>query len=120
MKKYFIRIYIFDDIIGLLINESIECSMLALKNSFDGINGLLAIYDVECSKMALMELIKMGVTYMPLNNFGDFVITCPKCGKRIDDDMILKIYNEEVLSGYNIICNRENCGFQKAKVRYLG
>ena len=62
--------------------------------------------------------ISFGVPYFPLDNYGDFVITCPNCGERIDDDMILLEYDENLLSGYNINCNREDCGCQMANIEF--
>lgn len=117
MKRYFIRLYIVDEIIGNMLNKGIDCGMLHLKNSFDGMGNVLAIYDVECSSQALEELTSMGVTYLPLDNYGDFEITCPSCGKRIEDNMLLKSYDNNVLKGKNIECE---CGFQTASVKFLG
>ena len=79
-KKYYIRILIFDELLGNIVNDGIDCGMIALKNSFDGINGVLAIYDGEVSKNALIYLIDLGVYVFPLNHYEDFIITCPnKC-----------------------------------------
>jgi hypothetical protein len=60
----------------------------------------------------------MGVKYFPLDNYEDFVIACPNCGERIDDDMILTTYDENLLSGYNICCYRDDCGTQMAQVGF--
>ena len=118
MKKYCIRILIFDETLGNIVNDGIDCGMIALKKSFDGMNGVLAIYDGEVSKNALIYLIDLGVYIFPLNHYEDFVITCPNCGERIDDNMILLAYDENLLSGYNIYCNRNDCGIQMAKVEF--
>lgn len=118
-KKYLIRVYITSNEIGLLVNEVIDTQVLRLTNSYDGLNGILAIYDGEITSNGLKYLISMGVRYFPLNNYGDFVITCPNCGERIDDDMILHTYDENVLSGYNILCNRADCGTQMADMEFL-
>ena len=96
----------------------IRLGVLRLQNSFDGKNGVLAIYDVTCVSQVISELIQMGVTFFPLDNYEDFVITCPNCGERIDDNMIMTAYDENLLSGYNILCNRDNCGTQMAKVEF--
>ena len=122
-KKYKIRIYIADwyenyMVIGNIINMLIRLGVLRLQNSFDGKNGILAIYDVICGSQAIIELIKMGVKYFPLDNYSDFVISCPNCGERIDDNMILNVYDENLLSGYNILCNRFDCGAQMANVEF--
>jgi hypothetical protein len=116
MKKYLVRIYIDSEEIGLIVNTAIDSGLFCLTNSFDGMNGILAIYDGEVSKNGLEILISFGIKYFPLNNYEDFVITCPNCGERIDDDMILLGYDENVLSGYNILCNRDDCGTQMANV----
>ena len=71
------------------------------------------------SQEGLKCLIRIGVPYLPLDNYGDFIITCPNCGERIDDDMIMTTYDEALLSGYNILCNRHDCGCQTAKVKYI-
>lgn len=118
-KKYHIRIYIFNEDIGLVVNDAIDVGMIALTQSFDGTNGCLAIYDGKVSQNGLKCLIGLNIPYFPLNNYEDFVITCPNCGERIDDDMILGIYDETLLSGYNILCNRDDCGCQIAKVEFL-
>ena len=122
-KKYKIRIYIADwyencNVIGNTVNMLIRLGVLRLQNSFDGKNGILAIYDVICGSQAISELIQMGVIYFPLDNYADFVITCPNCGERIDDNMILTTYDENLLSGYNILCDRDDCGTQMAQVEF--
>jgi hypothetical protein len=122
-KRYKIRIYIADwyenyKVIGNIINMLIRLGILRLQNSFDGKNGVLAIYDVTCVSQVISELIQMGVIFFPLDNYEDFVITCPNCGERIDDNMILTTYDENLLSGYNILCDRDNCGTQMAKVEF--
>jgi hypothetical protein len=120
-KKYKIRIYVadwYEKPISNFINMLIRLGVLRLQNSFDGKNGILAIYDVICGSQAIIELSGMGVKYFPLDNYGDFIITCPSCGERIDDDMILTTYDENLLSGYNILCDRDNCGTQMANVEF--
>lgn len=122
-KKYKIRIYIADwyenhKVIGNIINMLLRLHVLRLQNSFDGVNGILAIYDVICGSQAIVELDNMGVKYFPLDSYEDFVITCPNCGERIDDNMILNVYDENLLSGYNILCNRSDCGTQMAHVEF--
>ena len=122
-KKYKIRIYIADwyenyKAIGNIINMLIRLGVLRLQNSFDGKNGIVAIYDVICGSQAITELINMGVRYFPLDNYEDFVITCGYCGQRIDDHMILTTYDENLLSGYNICCDRNDCGTQMAQVEF--
>ena len=117
-KKYLIRIYVSDSTIGNIINMLIRLRVLRLQKSFDGKNGILAIYDVVCGSQAISELIGLGVSYFPLDNYSDFVITCPACGERIDDNMIINVYDENLLSGYNIICNRHDCGAQMANVEF--
>ena len=118
-KTYRIRVYIPTEEIGLLMNDAVDTKAFKLNNSYDGMNGMLAIYDGECNTKVLIFLISMGVLYFPLDNYGDFIITCPNCGERIDDDMILTIYDENLLSGYNILCNREDCGCQMANVEFI-
>lgn len=122
-KRYKIRIYIADwyenyKVIGNIINMLIRLGILRLQNSFDGKNGIVAIYDVTCVSQVISELIQMGVIFFPLDNYEDFDITCPNCGERIDDNMILTTYDENLLSGYNILCDRDNCGTQMAKVEF--
>ena len=120
-KKYKIRIYVadwYEKPTGNFVNILIRLGVLRLQNSFDGKNGILAIYDVICSAQAIVELSGMGVKYFPLDNYGDFIITCPNCGERIDDDMILTTYDENLLSGYNICCGRADCGTQMAQVEF--
>lgn len=117
-KKYLIRIYVSDSRLGNIVNMLIRLRVLRLQKSFDGVNGMLAIYDVVCGSQAISELIGLGVSYLPLDNYADFVITCPACGERIDDNMIINVYDENLLSGYNIICNRHDCGTQMASVEF--
>ena len=122
-KKYRIRIYVADwydnyQTIGNIINMLIRLGILRLQNSFDSMNGILAIYDVICSAQAIEELTEMGVRYFPLDSYEDFIITCGYCGQRIDDRMILTTYDENLLSGYNICCDRDDCGTQMAHVEF--
>ena len=118
-KQYKIRVYIPNEDIGIIVNEAVDTKLLRLVNSYDGVNGMLAIYDGFTSSKGLKMLISLGVKYFPFDNYGDFIITCPNCGERIDDDMILLIYDENLLSGYNINCNREDCGCQMADVEFI-
>lgn len=118
-KEYRIRVYIPTEEIGLLLNDAIDTNAFRLTNSYDGMNGIIAIYDGKCGSAMIKMLITCGVPYFPLDNYGDFVITCPNCGERIDDDMILLQYDENLLSGYNIMCNREDCGTQMAHVEFI-
>ena len=119
MKTYRLRVYIPTEEIGLIVNEVVDSNAFKLTNSYDGANGMLAIYDGLCSKKVLKYLISLNIPYFPLDNYSDFIITCPNCGERIDDDMILTTYDENVLSGYNILCNRDDCGTQMANVEFL-
>jgi len=118
-KQYHIRVYIPTEEIGLIVNETIDTNVFRLVNSYDGLNGILAIYDGYCNSKVLKYLISFNVPYLPLNNYEDFIITCPNCGERIDDNMILTIYDENLLSGYNILCNRYDCGCQMANVKFI-
>jgi hypothetical protein len=117
-KKYKIRIYIFDKVVGNMINVLTNIKAIRLENSMDGVNGCLAIYDGVMTAVVLQEV--MGLTKVfPLDSYEDFVITCPVCGERIDDDMILTTYDENLLSGYNINCDRADCGCQMANVEFI-
>lgn len=118
MKKYRIRVYVPTEEIGLIVNDAIEAEAFTITNSYDGMNGIITIYDGVCSGKMLKYFISLGVRYFPLDNYSDFIITCPNCGERIDDDMILLEYDENLLSGYNICCNREDCGTQMADVEF--
>lgn len=122
MKKYLLRLYerkyvLLDDMyVGIILDRK-DCNII---KSFKGKNDIAHIYDIECEVECLTELIMLGLAYFPLNNYDDFIITCPNCGNRIDDNMILNVYNDELLSGYNINCNRNDCGTQMAKVEFYG
>ena len=118
-KRYKIRVYITSNEIGLLVNETIDSKVFNIINSYDGMNDILAIYDGYGSSKLLKYFISCGVKYFPLDNYGDFIITCPNCGERIDDDMILTIYDENLLSGNNINCHRSDCGYQMAEVTFI-
>ena len=118
-KEYRVRVYIPNEEVGMLVNDAVDTHLLRLTNSYDGVNGMLAIYDGFISTKGLILLISLGIKYFTLDNYGDFVITCPNCGERIDDDMILTIYDENLLSGYNINCHRDDCGCQMADVEFL-
>lgn len=120
MKKYLIRLYerkyvLLDDMYVRIIIDRADCDIV---RHFDGKNDITNIYDIECSLECLTQLIMYKLAYFPLDNYEDFIITCPNCGNRIDDDMILRVYNEELLSGYNICCNVDDCGTQMAKVTF--
>ena len=119
MKRYKVRLYILNEMLGKLANDAIDANMFILSNSYDGLNDVLAIYDGEVSKKGLIYLMALGIKVFPLNHYEDFIITCPNCGNRIDDKMILLSYDENVLSGYNINCDRENCGLQMANVELI-
>ena len=117
-KRYKVRIYVFDSTAGNIINLLIRIKAIRLENSMDGVNGCLAIYDGVVTTPVLLEVMKLTKIF-PLDNYGDFIITCPVCGERIDDDMIYMVYDENLLSGYNINCHRLDCGMQMADVEFL-
>ena len=101
------------------MGEAVSAKAFEVANEYQGMNGIISIMDGVCSGDVLKVIISCGVRYFPLDNYGDFVITCPNCGERIDDDMILLEYDENLLSGYNINCNREDCGTQMANVEFI-
>lgn len=100
MKSYRVRVYIEDEKRGLFINHAIDIGAMTLFNSFDGVGECLAIYDVGCERWVIELMLKYGVRIFPLDNYGEFLITFQ--GKMIEDNMILKIYDDKVLSGYNV------------------
>lgn len=114
-KRYKVRIYIFDGVVGNMINVLINIGAIRLENSMDGRNDCVAIYDGTMTAKVLVEVMKLTKVF-PLDNYADFIITCPSCDERIDDDMILTVYDDNLLSGYNINCWREDCGCQMANV----
>ena len=118
-KTYRIRVYIPNEEIGIIVNEAIDCGVYKITNSFDGKENIIAIYDGYINRVGLALFISLNIPYFPLDHYEDFLITCPNCGERIDDDMILLSYDENVLSGYNINCNRKECGVQMANVEFL-
>jgi hypothetical protein len=118
-KKYRIRVYIPTKEVGMLMGEAVSAKAFEVANEYQGMNGIISIMDGVCSGDVLKVIISCGVKYFPLDNFSDFIITCPNCGQRIDDSMILLEYDENVLSGYNINCEREDCGCQMANVEFL-
>ena len=118
-KKYRIRVYIPTEEVGMLMSEAVSAKAFEVANEYQGMNGIISIMDGVCSGDVLRVIISCGVKYFPLDNFADFIITCPNCGERIDDSMILLEYDENVLSGYNINCEREDCGCQMANVEFL-
>jgi hypothetical protein len=119
MKEYNIRIYIMSEEDGMIVNDAVDTHLFRLTKSFDGADGCLAIYDGKVAQNGLKLLIALNIPYFPLDHYEDFVITCPNCGERIDDNMIMTTYNEALLSGYNILCNRADCGTQMAHVEFL-
>lgn len=100
MKSYQLRVYIEDEKRGLFVGHAIEIGAMAPLNSFAGVGECLWIYDVVCERWVIELLLKYGVPIFPLDNYGDFDITF--CGEPIEDDMILKIYDNRVLSGCNV------------------
>lgn len=119
-KKYLVRLYITSNELGIAINAAIDSGLCKLVRSLAGMNDVLAIYDVEINSFYFQLFLILGIDYLPLNHYEDFIITCPCCGERVDDSMILNVYDDKLLSGYNIRCNRtEKCGYAHAKVEYL-
>ena len=114
---YKIRIYITCEEIGLIVNDMVDCGLIRLTNSFDGKGGIIAIYDGEMSSKAVKLLISFNILYLPLNHYEHFKLTCPLCGERVCDDMFLKVYDDTLLEGYNIVC--DECGTQMADVEFL-
>lgn len=119
-KTHTVRVYALRPCDLEIVRCAILSDMVNVERSFLGTRGLLMMADVRCSVEGLMELIGLGVRFLPLDHYGDFEITCPVCGERIDDDMILRNYDEHVLGGENILCGRRACGYQLANVRWVG
>lgn len=117
--KYLVRLYITSEEIGLLVNDAIDVGLLTLTQSHEGKEGIIAIYDGYISRNGLVMMIDLGVKYFPLDNYQDFIITCPNCGERIDDKMIYRVYDDNFAMGYNIKCERHDCGMQMANVEFL-
>ena len=117
MKLFTIRIYLFDELSSKLFEFAMELGLVTVLRSFDGMNGIDTIKDVVISKPTFECLLSYGLVYFPLDCYGHFEIRCPQCGELIEDDMILKEYDEHVLSGYNIL---SPCGYQTAFVKYKG
>jgi len=121
--EYYVRVYIFKDgtnSVGLYLNDLIDGERVELVNTFLGIDSLVCFYDLRCDRDQIFDFVSLEVPYLPLNKYEDFTITCPHCGERIDDDMILKDYSDPVMKGMNIDCDRRGCGFQLAKVEFIG
>ena len=118
-KKYLVSVYIDSERNGLFVNDMIDSHLFCLLRSIEGRGDTLAIYDGKTSQRGLKLLLSAFIPYFPLNNYQDFVITCPNCGERIDDEMILRQYDETTLSGNNIKCERKGCGVQRANVSFL-
>lgn len=117
---YKIRVFITSGNESIIMYNAIRTTLFLPSNHFKGKDGVLAIYDGRVSKNGLVMLISLGIKFFPLDNYGDFKITCPNCGERIDDDMIHHIYDDSLLSGYTIKCDRADCGMQQAVVEFLG
>ena len=117
MKLFTIRIYLFDELSSKLFEFAMELGLVTVLRSFDGMNGIDTIKDVVISKSTFECLLPYGLVYFPLDCYGHFEIRCPQCGELIEDDMILKEYDEHVLSGYSIL---SPCGYQTAFVKYKG
>lgn len=121
MKRYRLRVYIYTNDFGVLLNMMLDAGLFVLLNSFDGKAGLLAVYDIEVGQDVFEQLmlpLKGEFKYMPFNHYEDFTILCPNCGQVIDDRMILGTYDDTLLQGFNIRCDRRACGEQMATVRY--
>ena len=115
----YIRVYCFSFKDLEVMRCAIESGMVIVERSFLGCRGLMVMIDIRCSVDAVRALMGLGIVILPLSNYGNYEITCPVCGKVIDDDMILRIYDDNVLSGRNILCGRHACGYQLANVRLL-
>lgn len=115
-----VRLYSFSENDTIIINTILESRLAVKIREFNGVNGCISIFDVDITNNGIRILIEYGIRYFPLGNYESFIITCPNCGNRIDDDMILKVYDENLLSGYNIYCDVAECGCQMANVKYIG
>lgn len=118
-KKYNVRVYSTNPDIDDIIKLMVETGVLAVRNVFNGVGGVISIYDGEMSSNGIKLLISFGILYFPLNNYGDFKITCPYCNEPINDDMILTIYDDDLLRGFNIECYHDGCGKAIANVDFL-
>lgn len=118
-KKYKLRVYITSEEMGLVVNDMIDVGLFPIGNSYDGFGDVLAIYDGEITSKGIKLLNAFKVPYFPLDHYEDFRITCPNCGEPINDDMILKVYDDKLLSGFNIDCYRCDGAIQMADVTYL-
>ena len=115
-KQYFIRVYTFGLVGETIINVILHMDGVEIANTIPTQTNV-QMYDIRCNRDTIALLLAMGIYVLPHNHFEDFEITCPHCGNRIDDDMILKAYDDSVLNGFNIRCNRTpRCGIAHANV----
>lgn len=118
---YKIRIFIKTEVEKSYLYDLLREKVVKFCNVCLGTDGLIALVDVECTKDALSEIDGRGVVeYFPLDNYGDFIIQCPVCCERIEDEAILRTYDENVRSGYDICCTHCDAGAQVAHVRFIG
>lgn len=117
-KDYLIRAYIFkgDEEAGNWLNGLIDAGdKVDHINTVLGIGTLICFYDLFCSHEVVQALYMHRCAFLPMNNFGDFVIET-EAGERIDDDMIIRDYSEPVLRGFNI---KTDEGYEFANVKLL-
>ena len=116
---YNIRAYVFvgdtGEVVGNFLNDLIDAGEVRLVNTVIGKGQLVCFYDLICRKSHIRAIDDLGGVYLPMNHYGEFLITCPE-GDRIDDDMILKDYSDNTLNGFNIKCKH---GYRTARVRIL-
>lgn len=116
-KKYLIRVYAFSVLDSYILKAALSSKLFEVVRKTIGSGNLIVMLDVTCDMDAIRSLEVFGIRFMPLDHFEDFTIRCPKCGTPIDDNMILLMYDEHVLGGENIKCDRyDGCGYALADV----
>lgn len=118
-KVYNVRVYAMGKSQALVLDDAVSSGMLKLTRRLDGVGRCKGIYDGFIGASGLKLLISLGIKYFPFDHYEDFIIACPNCHERIDDDMILTMYDKWLLRGYNISCNRLQCAYQQADVDFL-
>lgn len=119
-KKYLIRVYAFTVLESYILRAAMDTKMFTVVRKTIGQSPLIVMMDVECGIDTIRSLETYCIKFLPLNNYEDFTIRCPKCGMPIDDDMRLLQYDEHVLKGENIRCGRyDGCGYDIADVTIL-
>ena len=98
-----VRVYIENGFDSVVVDKAVELGFLDSYNVFEGMGRCQEIRDCEFWDVWIVGfLLGNGIRVFPLDHYELYRLSCED-GSEVEDDMIIRSYDEHVLSGYNLL-----------------